>query len=156
MVLVLALASVGMAFQNEPDGFRGLKWGDPPGEDMEFSRTAEEITFYTRSGEKLQIGDVSLDSVSYSFIEGRFILAGVKFSGKENYKSLATILETRYGEPTEKGVFDKLSWYGGKVMIYLFYDRIEKGNLALTDAAGMLEYIERKRKAAAEKAADDF
>ncbi|GAI13595.1 unnamed protein product [marine sediment metagenome] len=35
ILIVLALSTGGFAFQNEPEGFRGLKWGDPPGEDME-------------------------------------------------------------------------------------------------------------------------
>ncbi len=36
VVLILALSVAAFAFQNEPEGFRGLKWGDPPGEDMKF------------------------------------------------------------------------------------------------------------------------
>ena len=36
LVLVLALTVGAFAFQNEPDGFRGLKWGDPVGEEMEY------------------------------------------------------------------------------------------------------------------------
>jgi hypothetical protein len=36
LLFIFALASIAQAFQNEPDGFRGLKWGDPPTEDMTF------------------------------------------------------------------------------------------------------------------------
>lgn len=35
LLFMFALASTTLAFQNEPEEFRGLKWGDPPGEDME-------------------------------------------------------------------------------------------------------------------------
>ena len=28
-MLAFGLAGVGVAFQNEPEGFRGLKWGNP-------------------------------------------------------------------------------------------------------------------------------
>ncbi len=34
MVLVLMITGASFAFQNEPEGFRGLKWGDAPTEDM--------------------------------------------------------------------------------------------------------------------------
>jgi len=30
-MLAFGLAGRGVAFQNESEGFRGLKWGDPPG-----------------------------------------------------------------------------------------------------------------------------
>ena len=29
VILVVALGSTAFAFQKEPEGFRGLKWGDP-------------------------------------------------------------------------------------------------------------------------------
>ncbi len=32
IVLVFLITGIGFAFQNEPDGFRGLKWGDAPTE----------------------------------------------------------------------------------------------------------------------------
>jgi len=31
LIFTLGLVSIGFAFQNEPEGFRGVKWGDPPG-----------------------------------------------------------------------------------------------------------------------------
>ena len=33
-VMVLGLSAGAFAFQNEPEGFRGLEWGDPPSVDM--------------------------------------------------------------------------------------------------------------------------
>lgn len=33
-VLIFSFADIALAFQNEPDDFRGLKWEDPPTEDM--------------------------------------------------------------------------------------------------------------------------
>ena len=36
IVLIFLITGVAFAFQNELDGFRGLKWGDPPTEDMTF------------------------------------------------------------------------------------------------------------------------
>jgi len=41
-ILVFSLVDVGLTFQNEPEGFRGLKWGDPPTEDMEFLREEDQ------------------------------------------------------------------------------------------------------------------
>jgi len=43
VVLIFLITGITFAFQNEPDGFRGLKWGDAPTEDMTF---LGEVTEY--------------------------------------------------------------------------------------------------------------
>lgn len=51
LVLVLTLSLGAFAFQNEPEGFRGLKWGDPPGEDMELvGKFVYEYYWYEKHG----------------------------------------------------------------------------------------------------------
>jgi len=81
LVIVLVFLITGMgfasqdeiAFKNEPDGFRGLKWGDAPTEDMVFSyRVVSEYNiykgnYYYRKSDKLNIGSAELDSIKYIF-----------------------------------------------------------------------------------------
>ncbi len=74
LVLILALPLGAFAFQNEPDGFRGLKWGDPPTEDMEYFDTIEGNQSYVLFEEKNSFGDVELEQIFYVFYgdPGRF------------------------------------------------------------------------------------
>ena len=66
--LILFAEEVKFTFQNEPDGFRGLKWGDPPTEDMVYIAIMEGgLTFYKLPNEKLHIGDAWFYKISYSF-----------------------------------------------------------------------------------------
>ena len=44
MVLVLIITGASFAFQNEPDGFRDLKWEDPLSEDMKLLVDLEDRT----------------------------------------------------------------------------------------------------------------
>lgn len=41
VIVGILLSSGGLAFQNEPGGFGGLEWGDPPKEDMVWDNTDE-------------------------------------------------------------------------------------------------------------------
>lgn len=80
LVLVLALTVVALAFQNEPDGFRGLKWGDPPGEDMKYlskDKSNSDFLWYKKIDEFLQIGRLKLDSVSHGFYQDQFFLVSI-------------------------------------------------------------------------------
>ena len=59
VMMVLALTMGAFAFQNEPDGFRGLKWGDPPGKDMIFcwkDPINPDSLWYKRTLDKKKLG----------------------------------------------------------------------------------------------------
>lgn len=114
IVLVFLVAGIGfasqdeIAFKNEPDGFRGLKWGDAPTEDMVFSyRVVSEYNiykgnYYYRKSDKLNIGSAELDSIKYIFnlYSNQFYKMQSIFTGETNYNILKIILEGRFGKPT--------------------------------------------------------
>ena len=57
ILLIFLITGTGFAFPNEPDGFRGLKWGDKPTEDMILIGTLPvEGNIYRRDNDKLYIG----------------------------------------------------------------------------------------------------
>ena len=97
MVLVFLVLSGGasFAFQNEPDSFRGLLWGDPPTEEMKWDRTNEYgESLYTLPGEKenLFLGDTEIWSISYFFYgePNRFGAVRLFFQEALDYLSLRT------------------------------------------------------------------
>lgn len=61
-ILTLLSPNMVFAFQNEPDGFRGLKWGDPPTESMEYLGTFQGDRIYTLSDDKMSTGECRTSS----------------------------------------------------------------------------------------------
>ena len=91
---LVLLTIPGLAFQNEPEGFRVLKWGDPPTEDMFFVKTVDDIKGYFRKDDKMNIGDAKRRIVVYQFYDDpeRFTSGVMLFDKEENYDILKDIL----------------------------------------------------------------
>jgi len=116
LVLVMTLTVGAFAFQNEPDGFRGVEWGETPHwRYMEIGETEssggyyytkypigldEEVTWCTWKNDKLYIGPAELGSIRYVFYEDRFmeVQIWVRLSGLEDLKSVLTL---KFGKPQE-------------------------------------------------------
>ncbi len=90
LVLVLALTVGAFAFQNEPDGFRGLLWGDPPGEAMKYFDTIEGRERYVLPKENRYFGNIELEQIFYVFYgdPGRLLSVMLSFKGKTTYERL--------------------------------------------------------------------
>lgn len=156
MVLVLAISVGAFAFQNEPEGFRGLKWGDPVREGMTLlGKTEGEAKGYILPDDELHLGNANFYSILYVFYgqPERFMMVYLFFNGKENYDLLMTICQDKFGEETERGFYE-YSWQSQKAMVTLKYDWIEeKGSLYLASFPLFFEYMQVKKKKEAEKAA---
>jgi len=154
-VMVLALSVGAFAFQNEPEGFRGLKWGDPPTEDMEYWTDIQGSQIYVRPADELSLGDAKFKLILYSFYQNRFMAVGLQFRGAENYKLLETICQAKFGEEMSKELFN-FGWFSLQTRVYLTYDMAENvGTLNLTSWLIFKEYNEAKKKGEAKKAAGD-
>ena len=168
IVLIFLITGMGFAFQNEPDGFRGLKWGDAPTEDMEFSYQViskydiYKGNYYYKKSDKLKIGSAKLDSIRYLFnlYSNQFYKVQAIFTGETNYNILEIILEGRYGKPTsirerKDGYF--LWWTGDKVEISLFfYSKEKKGLFIIRSKKIRSENPEDNKQKEVEKAEEDF
>jgi len=163
-------------FQNEPDGFRGLKWGDPPSEDMEYCRFLDsdfDITTYERWKDEMQIGGAELDDINYSFYKGRFMAVEIE-PGYDNYDALKDVVMLKFGDGTviKKDLYnEKIVWSGDLATIILeksIDKRIWQLLIYSTETweekekefSGKKEEAERKkeeeRQKAAEEGLDDF
>lgn len=156
-VLVLILIGTGaLAFENEPEEFRGLKWGDPPTEEMILKKEEEFQDVYTIRKDNLKLGDAKLIGIYYTFFDGQFSGVGLFFRGEDNFDLLESICRVRFGDETEKG-FYHLLWQGSEAMIMLDYDMVSKiGYLALNSMPLANEYTEAKKRSEAEKAEGDW
>jgi len=133
-ILIFLIVGMGFAYQNEPDGFRGLKWGDAPTEDMKFflqmvSGNTDRGNIYHKRDEKKFIGNVKFWSIEYTFNLRSNQLYKVEAACNElndvklnrDYNILKMIFEERYGEPTRK-LEHWLCWEGDKTNIYIYYN----------------------------------
>lgn len=134
VLLVVALITGFQAKKkNEPTGFRGLKWGDPPTEDMVFSHKIE-VPFslfagakvYTRPDEKKQVGDIGARNITYGFYgePEKFMGVFIYFEGAAQYDWLETMLTDMYGDPEIEKIEEnrrRLIWEGDIAGIVLEY-----------------------------------
>jgi len=133
LVLVLALSLRSFAFQNEPEGFRGLKWGDPPSEAMEYLEGTEELggsKCYTLPNDKMSIGNAEFYLILYDFDEGQFMRVALCFKGEKNYDKVETICRQRFGEEVEEDSY-KLTWKARETLVAVQYDPIEEDGFLL-------------------------
>ena len=156
-LIILALAPGSLAFKNEPDGFRGLKWGDPPSGDMEFLlEMSGGAKLYTRPSDKLYLGDVQLSLISYAFYRNGFMKVDLDFQGKDNHELLVKICRAKFGEVTTI-TLDALFWFSSQASVYLSYSVIHgRGSLSLDESVLFEEYGEDSDKKPMEKAAGDW
>lgn len=156
MVLFLAFSEGVFAFENEPEGFRGLKWGDPVIEDMQYVGPVRGGRGYTLPKDKMSIGNAKFYMIMYLFYEGRFQGVFLNFRGENNYDLLEMICKERYGE-AELGGFYNFVWLGQKSAITLSYDLIEEdGFLLMISAVLGLEAWVAEKKKEVEKAEGDW
>lgn len=159
----LLLTKIGLAFQNETDGFRGLKWGDPPTPAMEFGTDQNKwMSLYRNPNDKLELGDAQFYMIIYQFYMPsnatvrRLLGVGLYFKDKENFELLEIICKAKFGEPTKKGFYE-FNWASLSSMVTLSYDSIdEDGHLGLGSMPIFKQYTQEKEKQQAEEAEKDW
>ena len=135
IVILLVVPQATYAFQNEPDGFRGIKWesniesipnmiftsnGLPAGEKL-----------YIRKNDKLKIGDAVLQNIFYIFYKGKFLGVYIGYKSFANFNRLKDTLFQQYGAGGQYNEFlEKYHWRGKRVDIFLDYNSIsEEGSI---------------------------
>lgn len=97
-------------FRNEPDGFRGIKWGanvkDIP--TMVFvseERDIEDIPYvktYKRKNDELYVDGVCVKGIRYDFVlinrEYKFGAVFISFEGESNFKKIKEMLDSKHGK----------------------------------------------------------
>ena len=172
IVLIFLITGIGfasqdeIAFKNEPDGFRGLKWGDAPTEDMIFYH--QEVGEYSPNKgnyymqgllvDKLNIGSAKIRSISYIFnlYSNQFYKVNLFFNSETNFKILKIICEGKYGKPTLEDKY-LLCWFGDKANVSLYFNSKKKEGLFMIESTKILpERPEDNKQKEVEKAEEDF
>ncbi|MFH0812754.1 MAG: hypothetical protein V2A69_07920, partial [Pseudomonadota bacterium] len=98
LILVLFFGTV---FAQEPESFRGIKWGTNKSKVDGLSCEEEDddkqlFCTCTRKEEK-KIGDIKVKAILYGFYKGQFAGAIISFKGFSNFTSLKGALIEKYG-----------------------------------------------------------
>jgi hypothetical protein len=112
VLTILSLNSVAFASENEPEGFRGIKWGTA------FSKHSTEMVLkekniYTRKGDQMTIGGAKLKELSYFYYKGQFSGVFVETVGIQNEQALIAALRAQFGAPSQPNQFmEQYLWDG--------------------------------------------
>jgi len=123
------------AFQNEPDGFRGIKWGTKIEtlSDMISPIEQENFVTYTRANDKMKMGNATLQTINYVFWKGQFSGVVIICEGSSNWYILRAEVFTKFGRRDQYNKDNKeieeYKWgimIAGKTCIILNYNKSSK------------------------------
>jgi hypothetical protein len=137
-----------LAYLDFRNGFRDLKFGDPPTQNMTVFEEGGDTKFYRRSSDDLTIGNANIKEISYGFYKGRLYSVLLQTGGLINSRALLAVLREAYGPGSRPNQFmDRYLWDGSKVLLY--YDQKPISD----DAIAMFQSVPlRNERAADEKA----
>jgi hypothetical protein len=123
LALLLAIAPPTLAFQNEPDGFRGIPWGAEASaypDELVLETSERSMAMYARGTDKMAIGDAELTSIKYFFYKGRFHSVSINTKGAPNRRALINVMRVQFGQGVQPNQYvERHIWSGPTTMISL-------------------------------------
>jgi len=128
LLAALAYATPTFAFDNEPDGFRGIHWGASASSIQGLVKNPDAASWlaamsgksglnlsdlplesYSMREDKYEFGRAKMSSISYYFYNDKFYFANLTFRDTTNYpspdfgarSSVLGVLSEKFGKPTE-------------------------------------------------------
>lgn len=126
-VLFIFLPTSLLAYQNEPDGFRGIKWKTNISEltNMKLMEDDRNTKFYVRKNDKMKIGEAEIERVYYRFYKGRFSGVIIIFTSSSNLSKIRETFFQLYGSGINPNqLMENYYWIGSNVNIALEYKEI--------------------------------
>lgn len=125
VAIFLAFTTNIFAYQNEPDGFRSMKWGTSFNEfkNMKLKESANGFKTYTKTNDELKIGDVPLKFIEYDFWNNKFQGVTIRVAnGDSNFRQIVKMFKIKFGnigdyKPTGSGD----AWIGDITSIWVTY-----------------------------------
>jgi len=118
--LVFLLPISALAFQNEPDGFRGIEWGTDISEWPDMTHVSENV--YQRENDELTIGDANVKKIHYKTYEGRLWGVSITYEDYNNHEKLKQTFFYLYGEADYSNrLTERYHWHGSDIWISLHY-----------------------------------
>ena len=127
LIISVCAAIPVLAFQNEPDGFRGIKWGTNISKlpDMYLVEDGGDLKYYTRPYDRMRIGDADIERITYGFYKNRFYRMEIRFSEFSNFTRLKATFFDQYGIGVKPHAdLEDYWWVGSTVNILIGYNEI--------------------------------
>ena len=125
-----------IAFLDQLNGFRDLKFGEPPKSSMILLEDDGDLTFYRRDSDDMKVSDGELSEITYGFYKQQLFTVTLKTKGSANSKALLTTFNSAYGagrQPTD--YLQEYYWFG--TTVNATYDE----NLLTGDASATISNI---------------
>ena len=110
---------------NEPQSFRGIKWGGSLQDLSGLTLLAEDgdLKFYERADDRMKLGDIPLEKIIYGFHKGRFYNVMMYYSSADNFARSKEVLSRQHGEPYQPAPSEKkLFWDADSLGVLLTFD----------------------------------
>ncbi len=152
IIIVIGLFSINsFAYQNEPDGFRGIKWGAKIEtlKDMTKLFTKGDTAIYMRKNDKLQMGDAELQDISYMFWQDKFYSAYIQTKGYLNWSALKKVLFLKFGKGSQDNKYIEYYRWGlvsGKATIDIKYNHKSKQGTLMMRGNNIMDEMRQSMK----------
>ncbi len=159
LIVSVAVAIPGFAFQNEPDGFRGIKWGTDISESPDFvaDKGVGDLKWYRRKSDKLKIGDADVEYIAYGVYKKEFLSVLIGYKGFQNFTELKTIFFYQYGEGRKLDQFlEQYWWLGSNVSIKFEYGEVSQNGQIWYNFRSITGQMQADDKEKAKKGAKDL
>lgn len=124
----------------EDGGFVDARLGEPIESFVGLERIGADpdarTETYVRNSDAFTVGGARVDSVTYSFYDGRLYFISVRMTGRENAEAVLAELKSTFGDSIETGNRpNELIWTGGDVFVLYDLDpESGRGMAAMTSA----------------------
>lgn len=155
---ILISPFIAHAYQNEPDNFRGIKWGTNIKELPDMTKSPDNNELYVRNNDKFQIGDADLTLIKYGFYKERFYSVWINYESSSNFRKLKDTLFLQFGIGNQPNQFiEQYYWgIGSQVTISLQFNEMKDNGFILFVYNPIREEIINDDKDKAKKAASDL
>lgn len=144
-LFIVFTSLISYAYENEPDGFRGIKWGTDISEmkDMVvYGKLHDSTQMYERQNDEMQIGDAKIEHIFYLFWNNKLSTVMIVTKESANYFALREAVFAKFGRGAQKNQFIKdYKWHGSITKILLNYNQFtERGDLFFLS----VEYLKKQ------------
>ena len=152
VLLLLACYVPDYAFENEPDGFGGIKWGTLFDENDTLLNFVEEdggVRLYMKKNDTLLFGGVKVSSIRYGFYNNKFYVGQIFFKGDTSSSNIKKYLFKKYGSGQEKQSVDsgaKIFGWGGysTIILHKYFNEQKEGRVAFSSTIILRERQKRR------------
>jgi hypothetical protein len=141
LICFLLSPTICLGFDNEPDQFRGLKWGesfaghgdfflsdvDEIGRKVDFTESNPHAKIYKRKNDKRLIGKAEINDIFYKLYNDKLYYVRINYDTAKSYKLLYQTLLELHGKPDftdDQGYTRWKEWRGRDINITLSYAQL--------------------------------